>query len=174
MRGAQIIRVKRTAWLTFALIWVVATFLSSRVLGRYLGAAILTGLGVALLHWVALLVHHMGHALAARSTGYPMVGVLMWWALATSLYPRDEPDLPASTHIRRAIGGPSASLAFSALAGLIAWVLRAQGYASWALVVFVALDSLVVFGLGSLIPLGFNDGSTLIRWLRARSQGRAA
>ncbi len=171
--GVPIIKVKPTAWLAFGIFWVAAATVSW-ILNPELAAAILTGLGISLLHWVALFVHHAGHAYAARSTGYPMVGVLFWWALASSLYPREEPELPPAIHIRRALGGPLANLVFAALAGLLAWALRMQGTAAWVLAGFAALDSLFVFGLGALIPLGPTDGSTLLYWLRARSKDRAA
>ena len=160
--------------MTFALLWALAAIFAIRVLHSDFPAALLIGLALAILHWVALFVHHFGHWIAARSTGYPMIGVLLWWALATSLYPRDEPDLPASIHVRRAIGGPIASFAFALGAGVLAWAMRANAEVSWVLAAFVALDSFIIFGIGSLVPLGFNDGSTLIRWSRAQRKDRAA
>ena len=162
------IKAKRTVWLAFTVLWGVASILAYRSIRLDLVWAISSGFGYAILHWFAFFVPHFGHAHAARPPGHPMIGILLWWALATSLYPREEPDLPASTHIRRALGGPLASLGFGAVIGLLAWALQAQGYASWTFMAFLAFDSFVVFGLGSLVPLGFNDGSTLIRWVRAR------
>ena len=170
MAHDQRLKVKPTAILAFGLLWLVASFTSSGFLSDNLLLAVVTGLGISLLHWAALFAHHFGHALAARSTGYPMVGVRLWWWLATSLYPQDEPTLPSSDHIRRALGGPLASFAFAFAGSLLAWALRSQGNEGWSLAAFAALDSLLIFGIGSLIPLGFNDGSTLIRWSRARGQ----
>ena len=161
-------QVTTTAWVAFTILWIVATAASFRFLSYGLVQAVLAGLMLAALHWAALFVHHFGHALAARSSGHPMVGVRLRWWLGTSLYPRDEVVLPAATHIRRALGGPLASIGFALVASGLALALRSQGNALWIGSAFVALDSLFVFGVGSVIPLGFNDGSTLIRWSTKR------
>jgi hypothetical protein len=34
------------------------------------------------------------------------------------------------------------------------------------LVVFAALENLFIYGLGALLPLGFTDGSTLLKYRR--------
>jgi hypothetical protein len=117
------------------------------------------------LHLVANLGHHFGHAWAAARTGYPMSGVLLgkWGLLGTSLYPTSEPALPARIHIRRALGGPLASLGLSLIAGALVLVLPRETMLWWATLFFLA-DNLGVFFLGSLLPLGFTDGSTLLHW----------
>ena len=166
--------VKPTALVALGLLWIAATFTSSRFVSNNMLLAVVTGLVISFLHWTALFAHHFGHALAAKGTGYPMVSIRLWWWLATSLYPPDEPVLPATVHIRRALGGPLASFAFFAAASLVAWALLSQGSGGWFLAAYAALDSLLIFGIGSLIPLGFNDGSTLIRWSRARRNDRSA
>ena len=40
-------------------------------------------------------LHQFGHAWAARRVGYPMTGLRYRGVLAASLYPRNEPELPA-------------------------------------------------------------------------------
>ena len=87
-------------------------------------------------HWFAGLVHHLGHAWAARRTGFPMSGIHCRLFLCASRYPRHEPMLPANVHIRRALGGP----------------------------LFSFLLAVVVGALTALLPLGFTDGSTLLKW----------
>ena len=130
--------------------------------------AIFGSMSAVVLHWMAAFAHQLGHAWAAHRTGYPMAGTRfgMWWVLGTSLYPADEPALPASTHIRRALGGPAGSLLVSIVAAILALLLRNSGGLPWWLAVFFFLDNLVVFTLGSLFPLGFTDGSTLLQWVR--------
>jgi Zn-dependent protease len=130
----------------------------------------LIGLGISVVHWLSLFVHHFGHAIAARRTGYPMVGMRIWWWLATSLYPGDEPSLPREIHLQRAFGGPVASLAFAVMAALLVLPLYAAGYWAWPFFAIAGLDSFLIFAIGSLIPLGFNDGSTILRWLRERKE----
>jgi hypothetical protein len=93
-----------------------------------------------------------------------MVGVRFWGLLSTSLYPADEPALPADIHIRRALGGPITSLVCSVVAAVITLALRPLGGIPWLVAAFVFLDNLFVLGLGSFLPLGFTDGSTLLYW----------
>jgi hypothetical protein len=119
-------------------------------------------------HWLSLVVHHAGHAIAAQRAGYPMVGMRLWWWLATSLYPRDEPSLPREIHLQRAFGGPGASVAFALIAALLVPPLSAAGHWAWPFFTIASLDSFFIFAIGALIPLGFNDGSTILRWLKAR------
>jgi hypothetical protein len=145
-------------------LWTVLAFVAHRLLGTSLIQAGLGGLLAVMLHWLSDLVHHIGHAWAARRTGYPMQGVRLWLLLGTSLYPRDEIELPAMIHIRRAWGGPVASLGMT-LIGLLFVLLTRQSEAliRW-LALFFFLDNLFVFTLGALIPMGFTDGSTLLEW----------
>jgi amino acid transporter len=97
-----------------------------------------------------------------------MTGVRLWWWLGTSLYPQDETPLPPSAHMRRARSGPIASVLFALITSALVLIVPLEGSLIWVAVLFVALDSLLVFGLGSLIPLGFNDGSTLLEWSSRR------
>ncbi len=116
------------------------------------------------LHWASEFVHQLGHAWAARRVGHPMTGIRFWGVLSTSLYPPDEPSLPAALHIRRALGGPTASLLLSLAATLLVWALRSLDGLLWLLVLFLSLDSFFVMTLGALMPMSFNDGGTLARW----------
>ena len=148
--------------LLFVLLGSVAIF----SLNLPIGVAVVGSLLAVLLHWVSDIVHHLGHARAARQTGYPMIGIRLgkWGLLGTSLYPPDEQALPATIHIRRALGGPTMSLLLSLAAAVTALLLRTLGTALWWVGVFFFLDNLIVFTLGALLPLGFTDGSTLLKW----------
>jgi hypothetical protein len=88
--------------------------------------------------------------------------------LSTSLYPKNEGELPGSVHITRALGGPISSFALSMPAGLLALALKASGGIVYWAAVYLWLDNLLVFSLGALLPLGFTDGSTLLYWMRKR------
>jgi hypothetical protein len=144
------------------LLWVLFA-----VLGWFLfldlAVAVLFGLLCTLLHWLSDLVHQLGHARAARHTGYPMTGLRLWFIFSQSLYPSDEPPLPGRVHVRRALGGPPASILLGCLAGLLALLSPAGGFIWWLLLV-VALDNWLVLGFGAFLPLGFTDGSTLLTW----------
>ena len=125
------------------------------------------GVALTFLHWVCEVVHNLGHSTAARGTGHPMTGTRLgfWLVLGTSLYPPDEPPLPASIHIRRALGGPAGSAALTVVIGVLA-LLLANTAIAWILLWF--LDNLLVFTIGAFVPVGFNDASTLIYWMRRR------
>ena len=131
-------------------------------------AALLGGLAATALHWLSELVHQLGHAWAARRAGFPMIGIRFWGVLSTTIYPRDEPALPAATHIRRALGGPFASTLMTLLGLLLLPVFRPLGGAPWLLALFFTLENLLVFTAQVFVPLGFNDGSTILYWWRRR------
>jgi hypothetical protein len=140
------------------------------ILWLSISESILGSLAAIVLHWVAAFAHQLGHAWAAHQTGYPMSGIRFgaMGLLGTSQYPSDEPALPAAIHIRRALGGPSGSLFVSIVAAILALLLRNSGGVPFWLAVFFLLDNFLVFTLGSLLPLGFTDGSTLLEWWSKR------
>jgi hypothetical protein len=145
-------------------LWIVLSGVAVVLLRFSLVSAVIGGLVAVALHWTSEVVHQFGHAWAARRVGHPMTGIRFWGVLSTSLYPSDEPSLPAAIHIRRALGGPAASLLLSVVAALAALALRSMGGMLWWLAVFLFLGSFFVMTLGALMPLGFNDGGTLMRW----------
>jgi len=145
--------------------WVVLSVVAIAILKFSPVEGIIGGFVAVVLHFLSELVHQLGHAYAARRTGYPMIGVRYWMVLGASIYPKDEGDLPAAIHIRRALGGAPASLLFTLVAGLIVFLLQPMmGGLLWWLAVFLFLDNLFVFTLGAFLPLGFTDGSTLLHW----------
>lgn len=146
------------------LLLAVLAILAVLMLRAPLREAVVAGFLAVVLHWLSDLVHHLGHAWAARRTGHGMTGVRFYWVLGTSLYPLGEPPLPARVHIRRALGGPVASALLTLLAGLLVLALWPLGGALWWIAVFFFADNLLVYTLGALLPLGFTDGSTLLEW----------
>jgi hypothetical protein len=96
-----------------------------------------------------------------------MQRITLWFLLSSGLYPANEPELPLAAHRTRALGGPTMSALIALATGIIAWAMLAAGnhYAWLAVAAFI--DNLVVLCLGAFLPLGFNDGSTLLRLRRA-------
>lgn len=163
-----------SALVTLLVIWALLSVIAVLGIGLPAGQAVTGALVCALLHYASEMVHQLGHALAARQTGYPMIGVAFWGPIGVSVYPKDEPPLPGRVHIRRALGGPLASGLLSVAAGLL--VLYTTGtftlgpdephfpaVIEWVSL-FLFVDNLAVFTLGALLPLGFTDGSTILRW----------
>jgi hypothetical protein len=98
-----------------------------------------------------------------------MDGMLFDWVLARSLYPRDEPELSSKIHIRRALGGPIGNMALALFAGIVTWALYPFGGLMYWFAMFLFLENLFVFSLGAMLPLGFTDGSELLkRWGRGK------
>ncbi len=157
-----------SAFIAALLLWAILSGVGIGLLTLSPGAAILGALLATLLHYLSDTVHQLGHAWAARRTGYPMTGIQFWWILSTALYPPDEPDLPAAIHIRRALGGPIASFTLTLITGGIALALAVVGGVFWYVALFFFLDNLLVMTLGALTPLGFTDGSTLLHWRSKR------
>lgn len=162
--------------------FLVTTFASWAVFG-VLGALfipaddvnlVLFGLGAMLIFWLSDIVHNLGHALAARSTGYPMAGI-RFWLMGTATYPADEPELPPETHIRRALGGPILSFGFSLLCFALGWLLGESGGMVQQWLLFSGWLNGLFFTIAALFPLDVmgmqTDGGTILiqrRAMRAR------
>lgn len=153
-----------SALVGFVGVWIVLSALGWFGIRLSPVESIVGGFICACLHWLSELLHHFGHAAAARSVGYPMRGVRFGYLLASSLYPKDEPVLPGKIHIRRALGGPAASFVVTMLALVILLVAQNVGGMWYWIAVWFFLDNLLVFFLGAFLPLGFTDGSTLLKW----------
>jgi hypothetical protein len=143
------------------LLWAFG-LIGVRILAMSIGVALAFGLIGSLLHYLSEVIHNIGHNVAARRTGHPMTGVRLGTFLffGTSLYPNDEPTLSGKIHIRRALGGPVMSI----LVGALGLLLPTSNGIFYALIWFLAIDNLFILGLGSLLPLGFTDGSTILYW----------
>ncbi len=144
-------------------LWATFSLGAATLLNFPLTQALVFGLLAMLAHWLSEFWHQLGHAWAARRVGHPMIGVQFWGVLSRSLYPPAEPALPARIHIQRALGGPLASALLTAITGAIAYTLwPAQGLLDW-LAAFTFVENLLVFTLQVILPLGFNDGTTIWR-----------
>lgn len=149
-----------------AILFVIIAGIAIGIVQMSPGEGAAASLLAVILHWVSVVVHQLGHAYAARQTGHPMSGIRLGnlGLLSSSLYPLDEPPMRAGIHIRRALGGPVGSLAFSVVAAVAFLALRRVSIQLGAVGAFFLFDNLFVLGLGSLLPLGFTDGSTLLQW----------
>jgi hypothetical protein len=162
--GGLFLLITPSAVIASAVLWLVLTLAAIYLFEVDLLPAVVGGLIAVSLHWLGELWHQKGHALAARRTGYPMDGVRLWTLLGASLYPRDEPVLPADVHIQRALGGPIASFILILIAIGLVLVVRSTGGLPLLLAQFLLLENVFVFFLGAFLPLGFTDGSTLLKY----------
>ena len=163
-----------SAVITMVTLWVVLSVVAVSILGLPTGPGIIGALAATGAHWLGELIHQLGHSIAAKRTGYPMSGVYFWGPIATSIYPKNEPPLPGNVHIQRALGGPIMSGFVTLAAGLLYLFLSGTftlrkvephlGTVIPLVGLFVFLDNLLVFTFGALLPLGFTDGSTILKW----------
>lgn len=162
------VQVHRSTVPASLVLWVILAAVVYLAFDASLLVAIIGGVVAVALHWLANLIHHYGHYTAARWVERPHRLVTMWNLLGTDRYPQNEAPLSAQGHIRRALGGPIASLLASVVFGLIAlvgWFIG--GIVLWPLY-FAFLGNLFIFTLGSFVPLHFvgieTDGSTLLHY----------
>ncbi len=148
-------------------LWIGFSAIAHYVLGLAFGESVLLGFVATILHWAFEFIHSLGHAFAAKRIGYPMTGITfgVLVVLAATHYPKDEPALPPSIHIRRALGGPIANGLLSILFFLILPLWRGNWF--W-IGMFALFENLFVYTLQVFLPLGFNDGSTILRNLRRK------
>ncbi len=156
-------------WPTLVLMWIVFGAMGSVFFHVGIKSVIVGGFLLALGHVAAEVFHQMGHARAARSVGHPMTGVRLHGIVGISSYPANEGELTPEQHLRRALGGAPFSLVATIVAGLLALLVwQVAPHLAWAPFVFF-LDNLFFFFLGAFLPLGFNDGSSIIHWSRQRT-----
>lgn len=159
------------AWLWHLLLWAVLTLIAYQGIGLAFGQSIVGAFSALLTHLFSVYWHDFGHAIAARSTGYPVSQIHLFSVIAATLYPPDEPPLPAKIHIQRALGGPIASAILSLIALLLWWQLAdssiwgSYGDMVSLILAFFFLENFVAFTLQVFLPLGFNDGATLWKWI---------
>jgi hypothetical protein len=162
--GALEISAKRSAFVAFVLIWFALSVIGFLVFRFSILEAALSGFIITCLHYLSELIHQLGHAGAARNTGYPMRGIRFVHVLAFSLYPKDEPELSGRIHIRRALGGPLVSFLVTVVALLILLVAQNVGGMFYWIALCFFLDNLFVFTLGAFLPLPFTDGGAIARY----------
>ncbi len=173
-------------WPSYLVLAVLAAVLAGWLVRLPVGTSILAGALSALIFLASEWLHQLGHSLAAKRVGHPMVGIRFFNIFSASEYPADEPALPPEIHVRRALGG----FWINTLIGLLLlpvalklWPLGREilpptvSLIAW-LAGFGMLTNFVILGLGALLPLkipggGLNDGGTLLQyWLASRGKSQ--
>jgi hypothetical protein len=156
------------------ILWLALVLIARFAIGLDTVQALAGGfLGMALF-WLSDLVHNYGHAAAASAAGHPMSGIRFFWLLGTNVYPEGEPPLPASVHLRRALGGPIANGVLAIFLGLVLWFARdlrysLQNWLFWVLVWGLLINALF-YTAQVLLPMRFNDGQAVWNALRRKGQ----
>jgi Zn-dependent protease len=132
----------------------------------------LVSLLAALLFYVSLLSHEMGHALVARRLGVSVEGITLWIFGGVARLGGDAAT--AGTEARIAVAGPVVSLVLAASFGLILFVLDSMGGPALAeaAALWLAFSNAMLL-LFNLIPAYPLDGGRILRaWLWGRRGNR--
>ncbi|HET7857334.1 MAG TPA: site-2 protease family protein [Gaiellaceae bacterium] len=131
--------------------------------GTYVAMAIVA----AVLFFISLLLHELGHAIVARREGMEIEGITLWLFGGVAKFKGMFPS--AGAELRIAIAGPLVSLAiglfFVAVAGLTDMATEVEGVAAW--LGFINLF-LLAFNLLPALPL---DGGRVLRAALWRARG---
>lgn len=167
--------ISRLGIVSFLAAILLLTLIATAMLSLSLLEALLAGVFSVVVMFVSEWLHQLGHAFAARAVGHPMIGVHFHSIFGASLYPADEPPLPPSVHVRRALGGFWINVVIGIFLLPYGFFLWFDGGVKGWLVAFTAFYNLFVLGLGALVPIDIpgrftDDGGTLLRlWREGRN-----
>lgn len=132
----------------------------------------IAGIGGALLFFLSLLVHELGHALVARDEGIGVRGINLW--LLGGVTKLESSPTEARSEFRIAVVGPLASLACGIVLLCGAYVLPSDGTGGLVGNVFELLGRInLLLAAFNLIPAAPLDGGTVLAsivWKRTGSQ----
>ena len=143
----------------FAIIIGILGFISDDIQEMSLFGVLFVAVMSVSFHYLAQLIHLIGHAIAAWSTGYPKSGFWFLYIFAMSLYPRDEPILPARIHIQRSLGGV---IGFTLVLVMVIILWTNTREAQWEiryLTSFMLGEAILLFIVSAI----FSDGVMFIR-----------
>ncbi len=118
------------SWLfiLFVLIWWLGDEFFPRILQASRTTEFLIAVAAALGYFASLILHELGHALAARRLGIPIVGIDLWFFGGLSRMTR-EPNSPGE-EFKIAAAGPAVTLALFALCLAAAEIVPSGGHAA--------------------------------------------
>ena len=96
--------------------------------------------------------------------------------VSSGIYPADEPPLPPSVHIRRALGGFGSICCRNSAAPLAFYLWPRGGVLAWV-IAFTSVWNFSVLGLGALVPVDVpgvftDDGGTILHYWREMKRTR--
>jgi hypothetical protein len=170
------IMIKKTAYYTYLgfiffpftiMVVYTALFQTSTLNVGFLLYALFVGVCFTLYHNVVQFLHQLGHAFAARYTGYPMTGIRYEYVFSYSLYPKNEPLLSDRVHMIRSFGGFIVATLITVSVAVLSlnWSAHATDDGHW-LLHFILFDSAILF-IGGIME----DGRFTLQKLRSHLRG---
>lgn len=123
---------------------------------------VMGGIG-ALLFFISILLHELGHSVVSQRCGIPVPRITLLFIGGLAEIAREPDD--AKSELKIALGGPVVSVILVALFGAAAWVFSRVGLTpAWAVCMFLSVTngSIVIFNLIPGYPL---DGGRILRAL---------
>jgi Zn-dependent protease len=169
----------------FLLIWLLATEYFPSVLAASRTTDYIVAVGAALGYFASLVLHELGHAIAARRVGIPIAGIDLWFFGGLS-HMRREPR-SAGEELFVAAAGPAVTLLLCAICIGIVEVAATGGFAEatfpsqadvapgLALLAWLGLINALLF-VFNVIPAFPLDGGRIARaliWWRTGDRNRA-
>ena len=135
-------------------------------------AYVLTGI-FAVLFYVTILGHELAHALAARASGFPVVGITLWWLGGFTSFRRTVPSPLRDGLI--AAAGPLTSLAIGIVCGLGASAAYGGSLQIYVLAYALAWSNVFLAIYNALPGLPLDGGNVLraIVWGITKDERRA-
>jgi Zn-dependent protease len=175
----------------FFVLFILIYWLSNEYFKQLVGGSLTTdyliAVAGALGYFASLILHELGHALAARRLGIPIAGIELWFFGGLSQM-RREPD-SAGEELKVAAAGPAVTLALFGLCVLAAKLLASNGSFSDAALPrqgFTTTPALALIGwlgfvnamllLFNIVPAFPLDGGRIARaviWWRTGDRNRA-
>jgi len=152
------------SWLIIAalLTWTLAEEFHAMLPGLSTGVYTIMGLATALMFFLCIVLHELGHALVAQRVGIPLEGITLFLFGGVAEM-RGEPK-SAGAEFFMAVAGPVVSIVLAAVCWLVALVGDAAGWSPAVLVIFKHLAMInVMVLLFNLVPALPLDGGRVFR-----------
>ena len=128
------------------------------------------GLATALLFFLSILLHELGHSLVSQRCGIPVPRITLLFIGGLAEISREPDD--ARTELKIALGGPVVSVLLSALAGVLTVGFAALGWPAAMLVCQLLATTNLMLVVFNMIPGYPLDGGRVLRALLWARSGR--
>jgi Zn-dependent protease/CBS domain-containing protein len=152
------------SWLVILLLvtWTLSDFFSKELPNYHSTTYLVMGLVAALSFFICIILHEMGHALVARSSGMPVRGITLFLFGGVAELGGEPPS--ASKEFFMAIAGPVVSLVLAGIFWLVSSFGATAGWPDTAVVVLSYLANInltvLIFNMIPAFPL---DGGRVLR-----------